>query len=465
MNVLLIQQDMGRRVIKYPMYPIGLSYLAAVIKNKNHRVKIFDPNVYDYPACYDYLEEEVRSFNPDVIGISIRNYDTTQRRDLFVYFNTVIPTIEVVRAIKPNVKTMVGGTAFSIFARQIMERYQQIDFGIYLEGEETVCELLENIDSPQRVFGLFYRANQEVVFTGSRRPPDFSSLPAPLRERAVIDMKNYLSPLHNVVGVQSKRGCIFECTYCSYLFLNERKLRLREPSSVVDEIQDMIENYGVEGFTFVDSVFNVPESHARDICNELIRRNIKVEWGAWLTPKNLTKDFIMLLKRAGCRHIGFSPDAATNEGLKVLKKGFTLKDVEKSLKIARQVDGMAVGYNLFCYYPGMDFKAVLSTLKFYFKVPLLLPGRGGCGLGWIRIEPHTDIYRRAIEEGIITSDTDMMPKDDVELRRLFYVPRLKRHYTWVFDSILFLTDDIIKPMVKEVFGFLSKIRGKKPFYE
>ncbi|MCI5210591.1 MAG: B12-binding domain-containing radical SAM protein, partial [Candidatus Electrothrix sp. ATG2] len=79
MKVLLVQQDMGRRTIKYPLYPIGLSYIAAALSE--HEVRIFDPNVYDYPECFEKLRQEVRKFQPDIAGISIRNIDTTQRRD------------------------------------------------------------------------------------------------------------------------------------------------------------------------------------------------------------------------------------------------------------------------------------------------------------------------------------------------------------------------------------------------
>lgn len=101
----------------------------------------------------------------------------------------------------------------------------------------------------------------------------------PRRDPSVIDMKEYIGDYYNILGVQSKRGCVFKCTYCSYPFLNNDNIRLRPPIEVVDEIEHMITNYGLQSFAFVDSVFNIPERHAKEICNEILRRGLKVKWG------------------------------------------------------------------------------------------------------------------------------------------------------------------------------------------
>ncbi|MBI5789567.1 MAG: cobalamin B12-binding domain-containing protein [Candidatus Schekmanbacteria bacterium] len=463
MRVLLVQQDTGRRVIRYPLFPIGLTYIATALKN--HQVKIFDPNVYDYPECFKELENEARNFQPDIVGISIRNIDTANRKDPFVNFKTVKPTIQAVKRVNPNIAIMAGGTGFSIYANEIMEYLPEIDYGIYLEGEETAVDLLANLNAPERVKSIFYRKNGQVIFTGRRDLPDFSDFPITRKDPEVIDMAKYIGPLHNIIGVQSKRGCVFNCTYCSYLFLNERKLRLRNPGSVVDEIVELVDKYGVKGFTFVDSVFNIPEEHARGICHEMIKRNVNVEWGTWLTPIKLSKDFLLLLREAGCRHIGFSTDAVTDKGLRSLKKGYAVREIEESMRIARQVKGMAVGFNFFCAYPDMDLKAAVKTVTTFFKIPLLFPGRGGVGLNWIRLEPHTEIFSTAVKEGVIAKDANFLPENEDELLKLFYVPSHQRHFTLVFDFVLFMTESVMKPLAIFLFRIIGKIRGQKSLYD
>ena len=454
---------MGRRIIKYPLFPIGLSYIATALHE--HTVTIFDPNAYDYPDCFNKLRAKLKEFKPDIAGISIRNIDTTQRRDLFVQFNTIQPTLDTLKETCPDIKIMVGGTGYSIFAREILVRQPLIDYGVYLEGEETTPELLANLDHPEKVKGVYYRKGDEVLFSGKRTMPAFSDFPIPRRDAGVIDMKKYLGPLHNIIGLQSKRGCVFSCSYCSYPFLNERRLRLREPVQVVDEIEQLVNQYQVRGFTFVDSVFNVPEKHARAICEEIIRRGIKAEWSAWLTPNGLSVEFLQLLRRAGCQHLGFSPDAVSETGLQALNKAFSVQDILDSMKMVKQVKGMAVGYNFFCNYPTMTFKDALKILVLLFKIPLYLPGRGGVGLGWIRLEPHNKLYDTAIKEGVITTDTNMLPADEKELAQLFYTPHNQRYATLLFDIVLFITDTILKPVVRISFRIFNKIRGKKSLYD
>jgi len=462
-KVLLIQQDMGRRTIKFPLYPIGLTYVANALPE--HMVSIFDPNVFDYPACFQKMRAEVERFQPDIVGISIRNVDTTQRRDLFVQFKTIQPTIDVVKEVQPQARIMIGGTGFSIFARQIMERLEQVDYGVYLEGEESTPELLNNLDTPEQVKGIYYRRDGQVHFTGPRPLPDFASLPMPKRDLPLIDMRKYHGPLHNIIGIQSQRGCVFKCSYCSYLFLNERRLRLRDPREVVDEVEYLVNTHKIKGFTFVDSVFNMPEKHARAICEEIIRRKIKVEWGVWVTPKGLSRDFILLLKEAGCRHIGFSPDAVSDRGLNTLQKGFTARDLYQSMAMVRSVPGMAVGYNFFCDYPGMTLGEALKTLILLFKIPLLMPGRGGVGLGWIRLEPHNNLYETAISEGIIDRETNLLPRDEKDLAGYFYIAPSRRYITLMFDLVLFSVERVLKPSVKFVFRTLGRLAGRRSLYD
>jgi len=67
MKVLLIQQDMGIRETNYPMFPIGLSYIAAVLKH--HTVKIFDPNAYPLSEVPKVLIALMRTFSPDIVGL------------------------------------------------------------------------------------------------------------------------------------------------------------------------------------------------------------------------------------------------------------------------------------------------------------------------------------------------------------------------------------------------------------
>ncbi|MCI5211308.1 MAG: hypothetical protein D3910_21560, partial [Candidatus Electrothrix sp. ATG2] len=182
-------------------------------------------------------------------------------------------------------------------------------------------------------------------------------------------------------------------------------------------------------------------------------------------PKGVNEELIVLMRKAGCRHIGFSPDAVSDQGLQTLNKGFTVKDVQKSLHVVRNVKGMAVGYNFFCAYPGMNMIDALKTLVMLFKIPLLMPGRGGVGLGWIRLEPHNQLYETALQEKIITGETNMLPENEADLAQLFYVPKHQRHITLLFDTVLFTVENVLKPVVKSFFHLIGRLKGKKSLYD
>lgn len=423
---------MGRRGFEYLVFPIGLSYIATALKG--HTVKCFDPNLYDIDQSAEILEENLKDFHPDVVGISLRNIDTVKRKDPFIYFKAIGPMVRRIKRTNPKGKIVLGGTAFSLYAKEIMGRIQEIDYDVYLEGEETIVELLENLDSPEKVKGIFFRKNGKVHFSGKRSPPDFASLPVPGKD--IVPIGRYVSHRHNAIGIQSKRGCPFSCSYCTYAFLSDKKIRLRDPAHVVDEIEEMTFNYNVKWFTFVDNVFNVPGEHARAICQELIRRKTPIKWSAWLTPKGFTGELLRLMHKAGCRRIRFSPDAATNKGLKAMSKGFTTDDIENSLQLLSKMQDVYVGYCFFCAYPKMTFRDVIQILKYTSRMSRLFKGRGDVVLGWIRIEPHTPIYHEAIGEKLIDPHTVMLPEEESQLLSLFYNPQRLSYSSFLFDLLI-----------------------------
>ncbi|MBF0557626.1 MAG: cobalamin-dependent protein, partial [Nitrospirae bacterium] len=287
MNILLVQAFLGGT--EQPVFPLGLACVASSLSE--HNVRIYDPNVSGDPL--GELEDLLDGFSPDVIGLSIRNIDSTNKREVVFYYPYLKKIIDVIKAGRCSSSTIVaGGSGFSMFAREIMEDEQRIDFGILLEGEIAFNELLQNLSCPEKVRSVFFRRNGEIVFTGPGVQVDVNNT-APAY-RCVASLDPYRK-MRDAVGVETKRGCGFRCIYCIYGFLNGRALRLRAPERVVDEIELLVKEHGVERFTFVDSVFNAPQEHARDICREMIRRNIKVNWSAWFNEKGLTREFVELV--------------------------------------------------------------------------------------------------------------------------------------------------------------------------
>ncbi len=179
MKVLLCQSYIGVRSGEPLVFPLGLSYLASLIREK-HELHCWDPNVSENPV--KELTRIINKINPDVVGISLRNIDSVFSFNKRSYYLPFVSMLRVIRENAPSCKLVVGGTGFSIFAEEIMNKNPAVDLGVVSEGECSFAELLENIDHPERVRNLFVRKEGRLLFTGKREWASFDRLPFPSQE-------------------------------------------------------------------------------------------------------------------------------------------------------------------------------------------------------------------------------------------------------------------------------------------
>ena len=168
--------------------------------------------------------------------------------------------------------------------------------------------------------------------------------------------------------------------------------------------------------------------------------------GVWCHIKGITEEFMQLLKKAGAIQIDFSPDAATNKGLSALNKGLTEQDIKNTIAIARKIKGVGIGFGLFTSLPGYNLLDTIKTLILPFRIQLALPGRGGGGISYIKIEPDTHIQKIAVQEGLISKDDDLFPDDEHDLEKMFYRPYSQKYLNIVTDYFLGFFEQILKPM-------------------
>ncbi|MDY6855573.1 MAG: radical SAM protein [Thermodesulfobacteriota bacterium] len=400
MKILFVQGYLGKD--EPPVFPLGLSRIAASIKG--HSVAFFDPNLKeDYAAEF---EDMLSRFLPHIVGISIRNIDSTNKRETVFYYKYLSEMIDIVKGIlEDRVKIIVGGAGFSMFPQEIMEDETRIDYGVFLEGEQTLSKLLKNFDKPETIKGIFYRKNGRIRFTGHPEKPDMNELPLP--DRTGFSLSLYQN-IPDAIGVETKRGCEFNCIYCIYGFLNGKQYRLINPKRVVDDIESIAEKYGIKDFMFVDSVFNIPLSHAESICKEIIERGIDVSWSAWFHDKYLADEFVQLVKEAGCNRIMLSPDALSDEILKKLGKSQRKEDILNTYNTLKRVDGIEICYNFFKNPPGQSILSFLRLLSFYIKAKIELRSRIHFEFNSMRIEPKTQLYEIALQKGIVERDTNLL---------------------------------------------------------
>lgn len=392
------------------VYPIGLAYLAAHLDD--HEVEIFDLNLHrDDP--YRPFGEVLDRMKPDVVGVSLRNMKVGMPHLHTDDFQPQQEAIEFVKERLPGVKVVAGGTAFSLYSEAMMRRLSAIDMGCWGESEATFPQLLTKLDRPWEVKGVYYRDPDggQVKFTGYQDKVDFKALRPPRRD--LVDHAPYLASSFVSVGVQAKRGCALRCIHCSDTYLLGHQVRMRDPKDVVDEMQRLVEDHGVQQMFFCDQIFNIPVKHAIDICKEIVDRRLEVAWSAWFNEhRNTLPDELMIwLKRAGCGLLSFSPDHVDDRMLKNLDKNFRHEDMLYTVQVAKK-HGMDVEYSFFLNSPGEDLRSLMSILRFLVHARLQLGGQLRLFtllmMQPIRIYPHTRLAELARESGIITPDNDLI---------------------------------------------------------
>ncbi|RNE88439.1 radical SAM protein [Marichromatium sp. AB31] len=423
MRVLLIQAFLGGN--EPLVFPIGLGSLAANLVG--HQVRVLDTNLVESPRAA--LAEALAEFAPEAIGISLRNIDSTNKREVVFYYPLLGELLEVIER-HARAPVIIGGSGFSMFAREIMEAEPRLDLGVHLEGEETLQLLLERLDRPETVPSVFYRRDGALHFSGPLQGPvDLDAIALP--ERGALRVGDYRAGFVDAIGVETKRGCPLSCVYCIYGYLNGKRMRLRDPRLIVDEIEALVRDHGVERFTFVDSVFNLPRAHAERICRELIARGVRARWSAWINERHADAAFMALAVRAGCVHAIFSPDAIADPTLRRLGKDMRRADILRIYRLLSRHPGLEVSYNFFRNPPGQTLGNLLSILFFVLRARLRLGRRVHFEFSVLRIEPHTGLHRIALEEGVVD------PDDPLLYPRYYTNPRT-RHLDRAFDVLLWL---------------------------
>ncbi|MBF0556788.1 MAG: cobalamin-dependent protein [Nitrospirae bacterium] len=402
-KVLLISVNNER--LPYPVAPIGAAYIAGHLATAGLDVKILDLCFVDddFPA----LKDSIGGFNPDIIGLSIRNVDNlTYNRSVF-YMPRIRDIVNFIKTIT-NVPIVAGGSGFSIFPEEIL-RYLALDFGVAGEGEQAFLSLIRTFENGGSIDEI---PNLSMIKNGSfhQNPISYSSAMCP-PDRTVLNNAAYLQ-FGGMGNVQSKRGCPFKCTYCTYPMLEGSRLRLRPPEEIVAELAEMKERHAIDYVFFVDDIFNVPAGHSMAICEGIIRKNLRIKWTCFATPFSFTEELARLMKRAGCTGIEFGSDAGSTQTLNAYEKNFTPDDIAAASAICKKID-MPDAHYIIIGGPS----ETEGTLNETFKLFDMVKPRAVIALVGVRIYPGTAICKRAVEDGVIPD----VPEGRGLLEPVFYL--------------------------------------------
>lgn len=392
MRVLLVSAN--REHIPDPIFPLGLACVAAAAQQAGHQVAVTD-------LCFGRrplrdLQRRVRAFGPELIGISIRNVDNAAYPLTVDYLPRHREVITAIRAASAA-PVVVGGSGFSILPRQYMQALDA-DFGIQGAGETAFVALLDALAAgrvPGAIPGLLSRrpAAHSGLAVGAAAGRVGAALDSAWPARQLFDYARYLRR-GGSGNIQTKRGCVFKCSYCTYPLLEGSRFQPRSAEDVVEEIEALQRRYGPHPLFFVDSILNFPRGHVEGICEQILRRGLRLRWSCYATPVRLDRQQAQLMARAGCEGIELGSDAVDDGQLRRLGKAFSADTVFQANRHCMAA-GLRVCHTLIFGAPGETRDSIRNTCRAMQRMrPTAVVAMTG-----VRVYPGTPLAQRLLAQG------------------------------------------------------------------
>lgn len=398
MRVLLVSANTEH--LPDPVFPLGAAYMASVAEQHGHEVATLDCCfASDAPAA---LAAAVADVAPDVVGLSLRNLDSSAYPQTTSYvgdYRTLVDTVRTATA----APIVLGGAGFTVMPETLM-RALGADVGVVGEGEQAFPWVLERLaaGAPLTSSASMRCApvGAGVCVTPLARLRQLDAAGAP--RRAHFDWRAYYER-GGALNIQTKRGCVFTCVFCSYPLIEGATVRLRSPAAVADEIAAARVDTGARHWFFVDNIFNLPPRHAKAICAELIARDLDIEWSAYLNPKFVDAELCDLMARSGCKAVEFGTDAGAPAMIAALRKEFDVDDLRRTSALCH-AHGIKFCHSLIFGGPGETEATVEETIALMAELrPTAVIAMTG-----IRILPGTGMVEIAVRDGQIDADDPLL---------------------------------------------------------
>ncbi len=372
----------------YAVYPLGMAVVSGALSRAGHQVEQYDCLVHGRDSAT--IRQAVERFRPDLIAISLRNIDNV---DSFSgeegwYLKHARDLVSELRTMS-DVPILLGGPALTIMPEAIA-RYIGVDHAVIGEGEQAVPDLVADL-----------AAGRQLPLIIERRPP----LPGDQFASPVYvdEMVQYYQRESDVINMQTKRGCPYQCSYCSYPHLEGRQFRVRDPRQVVAELKQLKKDHGADSVFFTDSVFNDPQGHYLELIEEMLRSDVQVRWSAFFRPQHLDRAKLALMKRAGLYALELGTDAASDKTLRGINKNLEFEEVF-AVNEACLAERLPAAHYVIFGGPGEDDASLEEGLR---NMEQLGPSVVFAFSG-IRIFPDSPLHPQAIAEGIIGADTSLL---------------------------------------------------------
>jgi anaerobic magnesium-protoporphyrin IX monomethyl ester cyclase len=373
--------------------PLSEANCAALLEQEGHEVVIVDANA----ERLDATEVAKRSIGFDKIFITSSPIDRWQCPVI-----DLAPFLSYVKALKEiNDEVYITGAHGTVRPEEMLA-LTGVKAVIRGEPELTVLHLCRN-DDLSKVRGISYKSTGEYIHNKPQDLLDLEKLPVPSFH--LLPMEKYFYEVlgKNFTLLEASRGCTYRCSFC-LLDMYGKKLRVKSPQQVINELDTAINKYHVKNAYFMDLEFTVNRNLVEAICDYLISKRYDFKWTCQTRFDMIDEHLLDKMKRAGCDLIHFGVEAGNDKSLRALAKGMTVEKIEAGMKMIKKVNMRSACFFLMGVFGSTEedmqeitrFSMKLNPTYALFHIAIPYPG--------------TKFHSEVINSGPFFSDNNIFPE-------------------------------------------------------
>lgn len=441
------------------VYPTGITYLADFVHRRRPDVRqqILDLSLFPPSQRPAQLRNVVAGFDPELVCFSWRDIQIFSPhegdaslehafnfyyasnpfkrlvasvqglRNLFRYYTDIKHNLSypwLIRKEFPAAKMMIGGGAFTAFADQLIEKLPEGIMGILGEGEDAILKVLNGESLGEERF--IVRENARVTKGTKHTPALLDSLSVDLPYLTSI-FPQYTEYVGECIGVQSKRGCPYDCSFCLYPYIEGKRVRYRPAENVVKDIAQYYHQWGARRFWFTDAQF-ITGKDAYPQCTEILERiiaqKLAIEWSGYVRTSLINAHLAKLMVQSGVGDLEVAITAGSQKVLNSMHMGFKLEhlyDGCRHLKEAGFKGRVILNYSLNS--PDETEETLLQSIESYKVVASILgEARVFPLMFFLGIQPNTDLEKRLLSEGYLSKGYNPLSLTPWNIKKMLYNP-------------------------------------------
>ena len=363
----------------------------------------------------DALEEKIRKFKPDVVGLTATTpaiYDAYE-------------AARIAKELNPETLVIIGGPHATFTAEEVLTECRHVDLVVMGEGEQTFGEILERYERGggfADVLGVAYRSEDGVVKVNPPRPLIRNLDDVPIPAYDLLPMDRYEVNGVSYAAIMTSRGCPYNCVFCSSSLQFGRRWRAHSPERVLEELRILREKFGVREIEFLDDTFTLDQKRAIELSRKIVEEGLDISWSASSRVNTFSREVGEAMHRAGAHTVYFGIESGSESTLRFIGKGITKRQAIDAVKAAKSAGLNALG-SFVIGFPYETEEDIRKTIKFSNEV--------GVDLAQFTIAtpyPGTRLWKMAVEKGLLlTRNWRKFTTLDVVMRSLYLTPqRIKK---------------------------------------